>query len=103
MNIPRRRPDPILMGEPSPGLARINRMNIAQLAERIDRLKAEAAILAKKIERLKAQDPLPQAEINTVTVQVARLRALEKAARERMDGKSQRRDRRSPSPRSPRR
>ena len=31
----RRTPDPILMGEPSPSLAKINKMNMRELAERI--------------------------------------------------------------------
>ncbi|HWB20066.1 MAG TPA: hypothetical protein VG711_07195 [Phycisphaerales bacterium] len=87
------------MGEPSPGLARIYRMNMAQLTVRIERLQNEMGVLGKKLERLKSTEPQPMAEINSITVQIARLRALEKAAKERLEGKSERRDRRMRTPR----
>jgi hypothetical protein len=99
MDIRKRRPLPILMGEPSPGLARIHRMNMAQLTVRIERLQGEMSMLGKKLEKLKAMVPQPMAEINAITVQIARLRALEKAAKERLEGKSERRERRTRTPR----
>lgn len=79
-----RRPDPVLMGEPSPSLAKMNRMNRADLALQIDRLKTEAARLVIKVENLKAHKPCPEERVKALTAQLARLAALEQAARNRL-------------------
>ena len=86
----RRRPDPILMGEPSPSLAKINRMNMQQLAERIKALETESAHLSAKIERLSQVEPRDDEKIAALTEQKARLAALADVARKRLSGKAER-------------
>jgi predicted RNase H-like nuclease (RuvC/YqgF family) len=88
----RRQPDPILMGEPSPSLTRINRMNMRELADRIETLEREQSHLTAKIERLKAVDPPDAERIAALTTQVARLAALTDVARKRLAGKTERRE-----------
>lgn len=81
---------PILMGEPSPSLAKINTMNMAKLTEKIAMLEEEEARVGAKLKRLQAVDPLPEVKIKAVTELLARLDALKKAAAERLAGKAER-------------
>lgn len=81
----KQRPLPILLGEPSPSLAKINKMNPAQLAQRIQSLSVEAGRIARKIEHLKLQPTPPQDRIEELSKQFNRLGVLEKTARERLE------------------
>ncbi|MEX0775416.1 MAG: hypothetical protein WD042_06845 [Phycisphaeraceae bacterium] len=94
MQMRRRKPnDPMLMGQPSPGLTRINKMNMAKLAEQIERLKLEKQRLGEKIKRLEAVTPKPAERIATLDSQMRRLGVLEKTARERLVSKEERKER----------
>jgi hypothetical protein len=86
----RRKPLPMLMNEPSPSLASINRMNQEELTERIESLQLEATNLLNKIDRLKEVKPPPLEKIDNLAIQVERLKALETAARDRLSGKQER-------------
>lgn len=81
---------PILMGEPSPSLAKINTMNMAKLTEKIAMLEEEEVRVGAKLDRLKAVDPLPETKIKAVIELLARLDALKKLAAERLAGKAER-------------
>ena len=94
MKIRRRKPDPMLMGMPSPSLAIINKMNQEKLLERIESLHRESMHLLNKLERLKPMTPLPAEQIDVLITQLARLRVLEKLARETLTGKQERSEQR---------
>tara|TARA_R110002111_G_scaffold14050_8_gene38779 strand:- start:238 stop:633 length:396 start_codon:yes stop_codon:yes gene_type:complete len=81
---------PMLLGEPSPSLAKINTMNMAKLTEKIAQLEEEEARVGAKLKRLEAVDPLPEVKIAAVKDLLARLDALKKAAAERLAGKAER-------------
>ncbi len=85
----------MLMAEPSPALASINRMNQEQLAERIESLQRESENLLNKIDRLNDMNPPPQEKIKTLAIQVERLKALENIAKDRLSGKQERSTQRS--------
>jgi len=80
----------MLLGEPSPGLAKINAMNSAKLQEKIASLEAEHAMLQTKLDRLQGLDPLPAEKIATIELLQKRLVALRDAAAERLKGKLER-------------
>lgn len=80
----------MLLGEPSPSLAKINTMNMAKLTAKIASLKEEALRMAAKLERLEAQDPPNPEKIKQAQMTITRLQALEKAAAERLAGKIER-------------
>ncbi|MEM8737722.1 MAG: hypothetical protein AAGG38_04490 [Planctomycetota bacterium] len=82
---------PMLLGEPSPSLAKINGMNMEKLAAKIASLREEQARMAAKLERLEARDPATPAEqIEMAKATLVRLKALEDAAAERLAGKAER-------------
>ena len=83
----RKRPNPMLMGEESPSLGKMNRMNAAQLTAHVERLTQEAARLTQKVTNLKAHKPCPEEKVAKLTAYLQRLQALEKAARGRLAGK----------------
>ncbi|MBI1337952.1 MAG: hypothetical protein GC164_13470 [Phycisphaera sp.] len=85
----RKRTMPILQGEPSPSLARINRMNAKELEERITSLKLEAQRITTRIGHLKIQNPVPEEKIVVLVKQVERLEALQKIAGDRLEYKKQ--------------
>jgi hypothetical protein len=88
--MPIRKPlPPLLLGRPSPSLARIKRMNMADLSERIERLKTEAIRIERRIQHLKIQTPLPQAQIDNLESQTNRLEVLTLTACKRLDQKQQ--------------
>ncbi len=82
---------PVLLGKPSPSLARINKMNAEELIARIDSLSTERARLARRIEHLKIQDPVPQQRIDRLSRQIRRLAALQKTAGDRLAEKQEQR------------
>ncbi len=89
---------PVLLGEPSPSLAKINTMNMAKLQEKIASLKDEQVRMAAKLQKLVARDPAPTEQIEAAKASLARLKALEEAATQRLLGKAERkalRDQRS--------
>ncbi|MCE9590474.1 MAG: hypothetical protein K8S99_08125 [Planctomycetes bacterium] len=87
------RNDPMLLGEPSPSLAALEKMNMAKLAERAQRLTEEARLLGEKLERLKKVKPLPEEKIGLLTQSVARLVILQKAAADKLTEKVERKKR----------
>ncbi len=86
----RKRPAPMLMGVPSPSLARINKMNMADLEERIERLAVERQRLQEKIERLQAITPPPGDRIDELGDQIKRLAVLQRTAKDRLATKGER-------------
>ncbi|MEM6458329.1 MAG: hypothetical protein AAF710_02945 [Planctomycetota bacterium] len=82
---------PMLLGEPSPSLAKINGMNMEKLAAKIASLREEQVRMKAKLERLLARDPAAPAEkIEQAQATLARLKALEEAATRRLAGKAER-------------
>lgn len=79
---------PNFLGQPSPSLAKLQKMNPAQLAEHVERLGTERQRLADKISRLQAtRSPDPQ-RLSTLNSQLSRLQALERVAKQRMTERS---------------
>jgi len=82
---------PMLLGEPSPALAKINTMNMEKLTAKIASLQDEQTRMAAKLERLLARDPAAPAEkITQAQETLVRLKAIEDAAAERLAGKAER-------------
>ncbi|MCC6581609.1 MAG: hypothetical protein IT440_14345 [Phycisphaeraceae bacterium] len=86
----RRRPDPILMGQPSPSLAKINKMNMEELKERIASLETEKGHLSHKVEQLSQKEPRDEVKITELKALMSRLGALVNVAKERLEGKVER-------------
>ena len=80
----------MLLGEPSPSLAKINRMNMVKLEAKIEQLVEEQSLVTKRLERLTCRDPVPTEQVERTREQLDRLVALEKAARERLELKTKR-------------
>ncbi len=80
----------MLLGEPSPSLAKINTMNMAKLTEKITQIEEEEARVSAKLSRLEVLDPLPDEKIKAVKNLLARLAALKEAAATRLAGKAER-------------
>ncbi|MEO1236489.1 MAG: hypothetical protein AAFX76_06845 [Planctomycetota bacterium] len=81
---------PMLLGEPSPSLAKINGMNMEKLTAKIASLREERARMKAKLDRLEARDPAPAEQIQVAKATIVRLKALEDAAAERLAGKAER-------------
>ena len=81
----RRSSEPMLLGKPSPSLAKMKIMSGEELTIQIECLVTETNRLRRKIEHLKIQNPVPQKRIDNLARQSRRLAALTRAARERMD------------------
>lgn len=82
---------PVLLGEPSPSLTKINAMNMEKLTAKIASLQEEQTRMNAKLERLLARDPAPPAEqIELAKETLVRLKALEDAATTRLAGKAER-------------
>lgn len=81
---------PMLLGEPSPGLAKINSMSTSKLQDKIASLDAEHALLETRLTRLRALDPQPTEKITTIEKLQERLVALRTVATERLKGKLER-------------
>lgn len=85
------KPDaPMLLGEPSPSLARINMMNMVKLEAKIVQLANEQTALVSRLERLNALDEAPTEKLQRAGKQLDRLKDLEKAARTRLEEKVRR-------------
>ncbi|WP_184676641.1 hypothetical protein [Algisphaera agarilytica] len=81
----------MLLGEPSPSLAKINAMNMEKLAVKIMSLREEQQRMNAKLERLLARDPAaPEEKIKQAKDTLVRLKALEEAAMTRLKGKAER-------------
>ncbi len=75
---------PMLLGKPSPGLAKIAKMTTEELSQRIESLTLESDHVVRKIGRLTGQDPRPRQRIHELTMLLNRLSELEQAARDRL-------------------
>lgn len=80
----------MLLGEPSPALTKIARMNTEKLQAHIETMLTESDRLRIKIENLSNMTPVDEKRVETLELQVKRLDALMEAAKERLDGKIQR-------------
>jgi hypothetical protein len=88
----------MLLGEPSPSLAKINGMNMEKLAAKIASLREEQGRMKSKLEKLLQRDPpAPAEKVELAQDTLARLAALEKAATERLVGKAERKKAREQS------
>lgn len=96
-----KRAEPMLMGVPSPSLAKINKMNTDELVERIAALGVERERIATKIKNLSAMTPRDEARITELKTQASRLTALENVAKDRLSGKNERREQREQVPGTP--
>ena len=81
---------PVLLGEPSPSLAKIKTMNMVKLAAKIVSLREERARMEAKLEKLRVRDPLPDEKIKQGADTVERLTALEAVATDLLKGKAER-------------
>ena len=84
--------DPMLMGEPSPALTKIARMNTEKLTGHIATMQTEADRLSTKIENLSNMTPPDEQKIASLKAHRERLEALLEAAREALAGKIERRN-----------
>lgn len=84
----------VLMGEPSPALAKIAKMNSEKLTEYIETLEVEAERLDVKAKNLLNVTPVDEERIADLHKQRKRLDALMEVARERLSGKMERRQQR---------
>jgi len=83
------------MGEPSPALTKIARMNTQKLTVHIQTMLVEVQRLTTKIENLSKMDAPDQERITQLTEHRLRIVALIKAARERLEGKLERKKQRA--------
>ena len=92
---PPRRPikHPMLMGMPSPGLTRINRMNIEELTDYLQKLSTEGDRLKLKLGELQARQEPPADRIAGLNDQIKRLDALRQVAQTRLADKMKRKER----------
>ena len=81
---------PMLLGEPSPSLAKINTMNMEKLAAKIVSLREEQVRMQAKLDKLLVRDPAPEEKITQAKATLERLKALEVAATQRLAGKAER-------------
>ena len=91
MNRRKPRALPMLLGLPSPSLAKMNRMNSAELQERLERLTTEQQCLEVKLKNLEAHRPRPDQKIELLKAQVDRLKVLQETAKSKLAGKEERR------------
>ncbi|MEM1211798.1 MAG: hypothetical protein AAGI68_05800 [Planctomycetota bacterium] len=81
---------PMLLGEPSPSLAKIQTMNTEKLRAKIASLNEERARLVTRHDNLAALDPVPTEKVDNINDLIARIDALLEAAKERLAGKLER-------------
>ena len=81
------------MDMPSPSLSSIKKMNMADLARRIDRLTDEIARVDQKVERLKKMHDSPLKKIEELGSASERLTVLRQAARDQLAMKEERKSR----------
>ena len=87
----------MLMGEPSPALTKIARMNTEKLRVHIKSMVTEAERLGTKIENLSKMPEPDEERIAQLKAHRQRLAALTKAAAERLEGKLERKKQRQAS------
>ena len=87
---PRRQKPPVFMGQPSPSLAKLERMNREELTQHIQRLVTERERLMTRITNLGRLTPPPQEKLENLAAQVVRIEALEKLSRQRLEQKQDR-------------
>jgi hypothetical protein len=75
---------PMLLGKPSPSLAKINRMSRPELEAQIGSLITESDRIGQKMERLNGVSPDLSDRVRDLTVLSERLAALKKAAEDRI-------------------
>ena len=80
----------MLLGEPSPSLAKIRLMNIEKLQAKIASLVESQEQLAKRIVNLERSNPDDTEKIERNRKELARLQALKEAAEERLQEKLRR-------------
>lgn len=80
----RRSPGPILMGQPSPSLARINRADARELTQKVERLNIEIQRLEVRIRNLTTHKPPIQRNLSNLHDQVKRLEVLRKLAQDKL-------------------
>ena len=80
----------MLLGEPSPSLARMATMNMAKLEAKIVQLAEEQIHVSKRIEKLLGRDEVPTKDVESTRKQLERLKALEQAAAKRLEEKAKR-------------
>jgi chromosome segregation ATPase len=80
----------MLLGEPSPSLARINRMPMMKLGPKIEQLQTELDRVEAKLERMKGQDEPPTERIAAATDLIKRLKVLKELAEKRLEEKTAR-------------
>ena len=80
----------MLLGEPSPSLAKIKTMNMVKLEAKIQSLREERTRMQAKLEKLQARDPLPADKIKLGHDTIERLNALEAFATDKLRGKAER-------------
>lgn len=91
---PRRPADPLLLGEPSPALTKIARMNTEKLTLHIQTMQVEAERLETRIENLSKLDPPDEKKIAQLKAHRDRLLALMEVSRTHLAGKIERRNQR---------
>ncbi len=82
----------MLLGEPSPSLAKIRTMNMEKLRAKIESLDEEKARIERRINGLLRVDTAPADQIQHLRDLLKRLEALQEAARERLEHKQQRKE-----------
>jgi len=80
----------MLLGEPSPALAKIATMNTAKLEAKIASLDVELDRVTAKLGRLAGQDDPPAEKIEAAKLLAQRLSALKEIAAKRLTEKRQR-------------
>lgn len=85
-----KRRDPMLLGEPSPALSKMRKMNAPELEVYAQSLVVEAERLQQKIGHLERVKPVPSERIADLTKQIERIAALTDMARKRIEEIEQR-------------
>ncbi|MEM6550910.1 MAG: hypothetical protein AAF750_02050 [Planctomycetota bacterium] len=80
----------MLLGEPSPSLAKIQTMNTEKLRAKIASLNEERGRLVTRKDNLTALDDVPTDKVDNIDNLLARIDALLDAAKERLAGKLER-------------
>lgn len=87
---PQKKRPPIIDGLPSPSVAKMTRMNIAELQDHIAKLTTEGGHLEKRIERLMAMQPPHEEQVTPLRAQLARLQVLIGLAQQHLKDKNER-------------
>jgi chromosome segregation ATPase len=80
----------MFMGEPSPALAKIRRMNMADLTAHIDRMDTDRERLKNKLKRLRTQPDPPGQKMRVLGADIKRLEGLLEEARKLLSNKEDR-------------